>query len=262
MDSAPEPKYLRVTDAFGARNLATLSQDGSGPGVFWMQGFNSDMVSTKAAALAEWADDKGVALARFDYSGHGQSDGELADGTIGQWLADTHAAFTSLTIGPQVIVGSSMGGYLAMLLVRDLMAAGPETASRVKGLILIAPAWDMTERLMWAVFPEDVRQTIMIDGIWMRPSDYGDPYPITRALIEDGRQHLFGGKPWHPTCPVRILQGRLDPDVPYDHAAALLDMAGDGKADIELIEVPDGDHRLSRPQDLDLLIETVAAMRQ
>jgi pimeloyl-ACP methyl ester carboxylesterase len=259
MDISPKPTLMPVEDEHGSRRLATLTQAGSTPGVFWMQGFNSDMISTKATGLAEWATANGVALTRFDYSGHGQSDCKLPDGSISQWLADTVAVFDRLTEGPQVVIGSSMGGYLAMLLLRTLKARG-NLADRVKALILIAPAWDMTEELMWAQFPDDIRRTIETDGVWMRPSAYGDPYPITRKLIEDGRLHRFAGETWQPGVPVRILQGRLDPDVPYDHAAKLMDMASDG-SDIALIEVPDGDHRLSRPEDIELLIRTVETMR-
>lgn len=258
MESVSEPNMLSIDDSFGARRLATLSQAGASPGVFWMQGFNSDMISTKATALAEWAEANGVAITRFDYSGHGQSDCELADGSISQWLADTIAVFDHLTEGPQVVIGSSMGGYLAMLLLRALKARG-DLVDRIKALVLIAPAWDMTEQLMWAQFPDDIRRTIEVEGVWMRPSAYGDPYPITRKLIDDGRLHLFGGQDWEPGVPIRILQGRLDPDVPYAHAAKLMDMAAG--TDIEMIEVPDGDHRLSRAEDLELLIRTVEAVR-
>ncbi|MEM1306291.1 MAG: alpha/beta hydrolase [Pseudomonadota bacterium] len=259
MEAQP-PQFLSVSDAYGDRKLATLQTDGAAPGLFWMQGFMSDMVSTKAAALSEWSSAHGIQMTRFDYSGHGQSGGDFRKATVSQWLADSCAVFDALTSGPQIVIGSSMGGYLAMLLADAIAARGN---SRVVGLILIAPAWDMTEELMWAEFPEPVRAEVMSNGVWMRPSAYGDPYPITRDLIEDGRSHLYGGEPWSPGCPTRIIHGRLDPDVPFAHGVALREMiaAAAPDADVDLIEVPDGEHRLSRPQDLDLLIKTTRDLR-
>ncbi|MEO0673144.1 MAG: alpha/beta hydrolase [Pseudomonadota bacterium] len=249
-----KPQMITVGSGDDARDIALLHQPGSTPGIVWMQGFMSDMVSTKAAALADWAETSGAELTRFDYSGHGQSGGAFRDGTISRWLEESVAVFDRNTQGPQIVVGSSMGGYLAMLLERRI--ADPR---RVAGLVLIAPAWDMTEALMWAEFPEDVRAQLMSDGVWMRPSQYGEPYPITRGLIEDGRGHLLGDAPWRPNCPVRIIHGRLDPDVPFAHGAALVDKAFD--QDVRLIEVPDGEHRLSRPEDIALLIATIEALR-
>ncbi|MEO1719911.1 MAG: alpha/beta hydrolase [Pseudomonadota bacterium] len=239
MSNANVPTFLTLDDSFGARQIATLSQTGAEPGVFWMQGFMSDMVSTKAAALSEWAHENGIALTRFDYSGHGASGGEFTDATVSQWLADSLAVFDASTAGQQVVVGSSMGGYLAMLLA-DALAERAQQPSRVAALVLIAPAWDMTETLMWSEFPSEVREQIVREGKWLRPSAYGDPYPITRALIEDGRKHLYHGRPWSAGCPVRIIHGRHDPDVPFAHGEALRDMvrAADANADVELIEVP------------------------
>ncbi|MEO1265851.1 MAG: alpha/beta hydrolase [Pseudomonadota bacterium] len=249
------PQTLSVGSGALAREIAYLHHDGAGPGLVWMQGFMSDRVSTKAAALAERAERDGIALTRFDYSGHGQSGGAFTDGTISRWLEESRAVFEHVTSGPQIVIGSSMGGYLAMLLERQIA-----DANRIAGLVLIAPAWDMTEALMWDEFPADVREQVMETGVWMRPSAYGDPYPITRDLIADGRKHLFGDRAWQPACPVRIIQGRLDPDVPYDHVAKLLDKAAG--ADVTLTEVPDGEHRLSRPEDIALLIDTIETLRQ
>lgn len=257
MDEA-QSQLIDLDDAFGPRRLAAIIRDGATPGVVWMQGLKSDMVSTKAAALADWAETNDVALLRFDYSGHGQSGGDFAACTVSQWLADSIAAFQRTT-GDQVVVGSSMGGGLAMLLRTALQAAAPADADRIKGLVLIAPAWDMTEALMWAAFPDDVKETIQRDGVWLRPSQYGDPYPISRALIEDGRKHLLGDRAWTPGCPVTIIHGRLDPDVPFAHSERLI--AQSPNADIALIEVPDGEHRLSRPEDIALLIDTIERMR-
>lgn len=224
----------------------------------WLPGFKSEMTSTKVSALAEWAAANGATMTRLDYSGHGQSAGSIEESSISRWLEEVRTVFTSMTAGPQVIVGSSMGGYLALLLLRDLMATAPDEARRIAGLVLIAPAWDMSE-LMWSRFPESVRREIMTTGIYLRPSKYGDgPYPITRKLIEDGRRHLIGSAPFNPGCPVRILHGLLDPDVPWEHTLDLVaHLDGDWT---EVAAVPDGDHRLSRPEDIQLLLDTVGGL--
>lgn len=254
-----EPQFITVGEGTNARRIAYLRQDGTGVGVLWLQGFISDMLSTKATALAEWADDTGAALTRFDYTGHGQSGGDFEQATLSKWLEDTAAVFDRIAEGPQIVVGSSMGGYLAMLLQRMLARRDPAAENSIKGIVLIAPAWDMTDALMWASLPDQAKQKIQTRGIWLRPSEYGSPHPITRDLIEDGRHHLIGDSAWTPGCPVRIIHGRLDPDVPFEHSEKLLEkMRG---VDVELIEVTDGEHRLSRPQDLDLMIRTIEALR-
>jgi pimeloyl-ACP methyl ester carboxylesterase len=250
---------VEVGSGSDARRIATIIEPGALPGVMWLQGFNSEMVSLKATALHAWSSAHGVALTRFDYSGHGQSDGRFEDGTIGQWLDEAIAVFTRCTEGRQVVVGSSMGGYLALALTKQLMCDQPEEAARIKAVVLIAPAWDMTEELMWKRFPEDARRAIAAKGVFLRPSQYGDPYPITRRLIEDGRNHLIGQSPWDPGRPVRILHGRLDPDVPFAHSERLMQILTGH--DQRLIAIDDGEHRLSRPQDLDLLIATIEEVR-
>ena len=230
------------------RRIAALVQAGSSPGVFWLSGFKSDMVSSKATALAAWCGERGLAFTRFDYSGHGVSGGRFEDGTISRWLDETEAAFTQLTCGPQIVVGSSMGGYLALLLLRRLQAAQSPDLARLQALALIAPAWDMTEELMWQQFPPSVKATLTTDGVWLRPSQYGDPYPITRALIEDGRNHLLARKTFDPGRPIHILHGLLDPDVPWEHTLDLESfLAGNWT---RVTAIPDGEHRLSRPEDL------------
>ena len=216
------------------------------------------MVSTKATAVADWARDQGRDCLRFDYSGHGQSEGLFEDGTVSRWLEETRAAFSQLTQGPQVLVGSSMGGYIALLLLRALMAEAPEEAARIKGLVLIAPAWDMTEELMWKDFPASARAAVMEQGVWLRPSLYGDPYPITRRLIEDGRKHLLGRAPWDPGRPIHIMHGLLDPDVPWEHTLELESVLTGGW--VRVSAVPDGEHRLSRPEDLEMLLGIVEAL--
>jgi alpha-beta hydrolase superfamily lysophospholipase len=212
------------------------------------------MDSTKASALDEHCARRGQALLRFDYSGHGASGGRFEEGTISRWLEESLAVIRGATQGPQILAGSSMGGYLALLVARALAAAGE--AARLAGMVLIAPAVDFTEALMWANFPPDVRHAIEKDGAWARPSPYStEPYLITRALIEDGRRHLLLGATVRSACPVRILQGMRDEDVPYRHALTLVEhMAADP---VTLSLIKDGDHRLSRPQDLALLFEAV-----
>lgn len=232
--------------------IAFERQAGASPTFVWLGGFKSDMAGTKAAALAEWAHDRGQSLVRFDYSGHGRSGGRFEDGTISRWLGDALAVIDALTAGPLVLVGSSMGGWLALLAAR----ARPE---RVKALLLIAPAADFTERLLWASLPADARRQIEDTGRWERASAYDpEPYVITRALIEDGRKHLLMIGPIRFDGPVHILQGGRDPDVPAAHARALADLIQAPALTFELIE--DGDHRLSRPGDIARLMAAAAAL--
>jgi pimeloyl-ACP methyl ester carboxylesterase len=248
-------KFIDVGDGDDARALAVRAHDGAAPGLFWLGGFKSDMKGTKAAALARFAADKGRGLVRFDYSGHGESRGDFADGTIGRWLAESLAVFTAFCRGPQVVIGSSMGGWLALLLARELRRTHTPAAG-IAGMVLIAPAVDFTEELMWKKFPPAVRQAIETTGAWPRPSQYGqEPYLITRGLIEDGRRHLLLGGLIETGCPVRILQGVEDPDVPWGHAVELVSRLA--QDDVVLTLVKDGDHRLSRPEDLERLIAAV-----
>ncbi|WP_270938180.1 alpha/beta hydrolase [Falsiroseomonas oryzae] len=228
--------------------LAWARLPGAQPGVVFLPGFRSDMQGSKALALREHCAARGRALLRFDYSGHGESAGRFEDGTIGQWAADAIAVFDALTEGPQVLVGSSMGGWIALLLAR----ARPD---RVAGLIGIAPAPDFTETLMWPAFDAAQRAEIMERGVLHLPSQYGEPTPITRALIEDGPRHNLLHAPIPLRCPVRILHGMRDPDVPWRHALRLVEaLEGD---DVRLHLIKDGDHRLSRPEDLRLLAQTL-----
>lgn len=247
------PQFLTVGSGVAERRIACLVEPGAGdgrPGVVWFPGFKSEMTSTKASVLSEWATLRGVACTRFDYSGHGQSGGDFQEGTVGRWLEEAAAVFARLTAGPQVLVGSSMGGYIALLLLRQLKQM--QQAARVRALVLIAPAWDMTDRLMWNRFPESVRKSIQSDGVYLRPSQYGDePYAITRSLIEEGRHHLIGTAPFDPGCPVHVLHGLQDLDVPWEHTLDLVaHLSGDWTT---VSAVPDGDHRLSRPEDLERL---------
>ncbi len=252
------PKFLDVGTGADARRIAVRERAGAEPGVLWLGGFKSDMKGTKAAALDAWAERKGRACMRFDYSGHGESSGRFDEGTIGRWLEDALAVFERMR-GPQILVGSSMGGWLSLLLVRELTrraAAGHTLPASVAGLVLIAPAVDFTEELIWNNLPAAAKQEILENGRWTRPSEY-DPegYPITRALIEEGRNHLLLGGLIEVGCPVRILQGVQDLDVPWRHAAEL--SARLAHDDVVLTLVKDGDHRLSRPEDIDRLIAAI-----
>jgi len=238
-----------------ARHIAVRIREGAAPGLLWLGGFKSDMKGTKAAALDGWAGQQGRACIRFDYSGHGESGGDFADGTIGRWLEESAAVFERFAKGPQVLVGSSMGGWIALLLARELKAR--KTAGSVAGLVLIAPAADFTEELMWKKFSPEVKRQIETEGVWQRPSQYSEgPYPITRGLIEEGRKHLLLGGLIETGCPVRILQGVKDPDVPWQHTVELSSRLA--RDDVVLTLVKDGDHRLSRPEDIERLIAAVA----
>jgi pimeloyl-ACP methyl ester carboxylesterase len=255
--SDQEPAFIEVGEGAGRRRIAVRARAGSSPGVFWLGGFNSDMRGTKALALDEWAAAHGRACIRFDYSGHGESGGAFIDGTIGRWLEESLAVFEQFCRGPQVVIGSSMGGWMALLLARAIGKREGLSAS-LAGLVLIAPAPDFTEQLMWNGFSDEIRAEITTKGVWMRPSEYGDgtPYPITRALIEEGRNHLLLGSAIDVGCPVRILQGAQDPDVPWQHAFALVHRLP--AEDVVMTMIQDGDHRLSRPQDIARILAAVA----
>jgi pimeloyl-ACP methyl ester carboxylesterase len=249
------PAVIEVGKASDARRIAVRARTGGSPGLFWLGGFKSDMQGTKALALDAWAGTQNRACVRFDYSGHGESGGDFVDGTIGRWLEESVAVFERFCAGPQAVIGSSMGGWMALLLAREIARRQISRAS-LAGLVLIAPAPDFTEELMWKGFSPEVRQEIESKGAWLRPSEYDDPYPITRNLILEGRNHLLLGKAIEVGCPVRILQGAKDPDVPWRHAFALAHrLPAD---DVVLTMIQDGDHRLSRPQDIARIIAAVA----
>jgi pimeloyl-ACP methyl ester carboxylesterase len=249
---------LTIESPAPQRTIAVRAREGKSgnkaPGLFWLGGFKSDMKGNKAEALDRWADAQGRAYVRFDYSGHGESGGDFSEGTIGCWLEESVAVYRQFAHGPQVIIGSSMGGWLALLLTQTLRGRG---AAPIAGMVLIAPAVDFTEELMWKLFPEGIQREIDEKGFWMRPSLYGEgPYPITKRLIEEGRQHLLLGGLIETGCPVHILQGVQDPDVPWQHAHELVTHFA--RDDIVLTLVKDGDHRLSRPEDIERLIAAVS----
>jgi alpha-beta hydrolase superfamily lysophospholipase len=256
----PAPQFLDMISDKATRRIATLQQTGradSRPGIVWLQGLKSEMTSTKATHLATWCAAEGLGLTRFDYSGHGQSSGRFEDGTLSDWLEESAHVLATLTHGPQVLVGSSMGGFVTLLLARDLVARGD--VARLAGIVLIAPAWDMVSEVMLPRLSAEVKEAIARDGVWNRPSRYGDgPYPITRRFVEDGRRHAIKGTRLDPGCPIRILHGMEDPDVPWQHSLRLVDELG--ARDVRLTLIKDGEHRLSRPQDLALLTATIAEL--
>lgn len=239
------------------RDIAVLRRAGDTPGLFWLGGFKSEMTGSKATALAELGEKLGLGVTRFDYSGHGASAGEFTDGTISSWLEDALAVFAS-TVGPQIVIGSSMGGWLALLLNKALRAATGE--NRVQAMVLIAPAVDMTEDLMRARFTPEEVHTLHMHGRIEQPSDYSDePYVLTEDLIADGAKHLLFGKGSIVAgCPVVILQGGKDPDVPPEHALHLLAHLTLDPVTFTLI--PDGNHSLSRDEDLEKLCEVVTRL--
>jgi pimeloyl-ACP methyl ester carboxylesterase len=244
------PQSLEIIKDDGVR-IAALVRAGSGPGIVWLNGFKSVMMGTKAQAVDGWAAENGRACVRFDYFGHGASSGDFRDGTVSRWLDDSLTVIDRLSRGRQILVGSSMGAWLAL----HCALARPD---RISGVLLVAPAVDFTERLLWDTFPPEVRRQIERDGEWLRPSQYdAESYPITRRLIEDGRRHLLLGAPITLSSPVRILQGMADPDVPWRHAMLVLERLG---PDTELTLVKSGDHRLSRSHDLGLLLRTLSAI--
>lgn len=231
--------------------LAWAQLPGRGPTVVFLPGFRSDMQGSKAVAVRDFCASRGQACLRLDYSGHGASDGVFTAGTISRWAADARAVISARTDGPLILIGSSMGGWIALLLARQL-------GDRIAGFIGIAAAPDFTETLMWDCMAPGEQQALMTEGQILVPSAYGDPTPITRALIDDGRDQLVLTGPIALTAPVRLLQGQEDPDVPWETALKLA--ATVTGADVEVVLIKDGDHRLSRPADLALLLRTLGAL--
>lgn len=247
---------ITVGAGAGRREIAVRIRAGEGRPVVWLGGFRSDMRATKATALDGWATRRGRPLVRFDYTGHGESGGVFADAVVSTWVEDALAVLERFADDQPVLVGSSMGGWVTCLAVRERLNQG---RSGPAGIVLIAPALDFTHDLMWEAFPEEVRAEIEQRGVWYRETAYApEPYPITRALIEDGRRNCMLDGPVDPGCPVHILQGMNDPDVPWAHALKTVDRLPDQGTVLTLIK--DGDHRLSRPQDIDLMLRTVDAI--
>ena len=253
--TARAPDLIEVDNT----RIALRYQDGTEPGVVWLGGYKSDMLGTKAETLARWAAGEARSFLRHDYSGHGESGGRFADGTISKWLGESLAVFHQFTRGPQVLVGSSMGAWIALRMNAELNKTGE--GDRVTGLVLLAPAPDFTAELVELSLSEAQRKDLAEKGYFEEPSEYSpEPYIYTRALIEDGRQNLVMTGPIHTHCPVHIIQGLVDSDVPHSHALKLMSLFTADDATLSL--VPDGDHRLSRPEDLELMTRTVGEMIQ
>jgi pimeloyl-ACP methyl ester carboxylesterase len=231
--------------------LAWIKLDGAGPVVVFLPGFRSDMTGDKATALAKFCASRGYAMLRFDYSGHGASSGRFEDGTIGIWAQDALTVLDRLTEGKVILIGSSMGGWLALL-------TALQRPDRIAAIVGVAAAPDFTERLMWDAMTFEERARLMRDGILRVPSQYGEPTLITRALIEDGRAHLLLDSPIPLDCKVRLLHGQADPDVPWETALRIAERVA--SPDVRITFIKDGDHRLSRPGDLAVLRRTVAAL--
>ncbi len=227
------------------------------PGLIWLGGYRSDMEGTKAIALEAFAVEHGLACTRFDYSGHGQSGGDFKLGTISRWLEESLAVVNQFTSGPQILIGSSMGAWIALRLVQELQKAGQ--MDRVIGMLLLAPAPDFTSELHEPLLTDAQKQDLIEKGYVEEPTPYGpEPNIFTRALFEDGRKNSVLTGTINTGCPVHIVQGMEDPDVPYTHALRLVDhLPAD---DVVLTLVRDGDHRLSRPGDITLMLNALSQM--
>ncbi len=241
-----------ATAEMAEQKIAYEQMAGNGPGVIFCGGFRSDMGGTKAMALADWAQATGRAYTRFDWFGHGQSSGAFTDGTMSHWRGDLPCLLDNICDDRQILIGSSFGGWLSLMAALDR----PE---KISALVLIAPAVDMTERLMWARFSDKARAKLMAEGLIYDPSEY-DPegYPITRALIEDGRSHLMLDDKIEINVPVRILHGQQDDAVPWQLSLELAAQLTGQNVELHLMK--NGDHRLSEPHEIDRLIELIEAL--
>jgi pimeloyl-ACP methyl ester carboxylesterase len=250
-DAAANKDAGILTRTDGA-TIAYHKSDGAGPGIVFMGGFRSDMSGTKAVALEDHCRRANRAFVRFDYFGHGLSSGDFTEGTIGRWAEDAICGLDEVTDGPQILIGSSMGGWIMLL-------AALARADRVAALIGIAAAPDFTETLMWQRYPEEVRETLRRDGIYFQPTPYEEgPYAITMQLIEESRQHLLLDRAIDIRCPVHLIQGMKDDAVPWRHALAISENLASEQVTVTLIK--DGDHRLSRDEDLARLTRAVDAL--
>jgi pimeloyl-ACP methyl ester carboxylesterase len=247
------PEFLSVSGI----SIAVRRVAGAVPGVVWLGGYRSDMLGTKAETLSDWACANGRAFLRYDYSGHGESGGAFPDGTISTWLAESLAVFEAFSKGPQILVGSSMGAWVALRMAQELRKAG--RGDRVGGLVLLAPAPDFTSELIEPALSVAHKQDLEHQGYFEEPSEYSpEPNIYTRALIEDGRVNRVMTGPIDTHCPVHVIQGMADPDVPHEHALKLVSLLP--ADDVTLSLVPGGDHRLSRPRDLDLMVRAVESV--
>ncbi len=247
----------RHTIAVDGAEIAVRTVAGDSPGLHWLGGYRSDMTGTKAQALAAWAATNSHAFCRHDYSGHGASGGRFADGTISRWLAESLAVFDRFTTGPQILVGSSMGAWIALRMAQELGRRGE--AGRLAGMLLLAPAPDFTSELVEPALTDSERQALATQGYFEEVSEYSpEPNIYTRDLIEDGRANRVLSGIIDTRCPVHIIQGMADPDVPHTHALRLVEhLPAD---DVTLSLVKDGDHRLSRPQDIEMILSAAQSL--
>lgn len=238
----------------GGTAIAVRRRAGSAPGLMWLGGYRSDMRGTKAAAFDEWAANNGHAMLRHDYSGHGESEGAFADGTISLWTRQSLAVLRQFGAERQILIGSSMGAWVALRMSQLLRDAGEH--GRIAGILLLAPAPDFTTELIEPRLSADQRRDLDRQGYFTEPSEYSpEPNVYTRALIEDGRINRVMTGPIDTHCPVQIIQGMKDPDVPHTLALKLVSCLPADNVTLSL--VPDGDHRLSRPQDIQLMLRAV-----
>lgn len=260
-DNQPQPQFISVGSATDSRDIAIVTRAAApgnqGPALVWLGGYRSDMSGTKAVELDALAGRLGLACIRIDYSGHGRSGGEFHDGTISRWLEEALSVLDTVRPSSVVLVGSSMGGWIALRLVQELRRQ--KSSITVEGLALIAPAPDFTSDLIEPMLGEAERQSLETRGYFEEFSEYSpEPNIYTRALLEDGRANRVLTGIIDTGCPVHILQGMLDPDVPYAHALKLMEhLPAD---DVVLTLIRDGDHRLSRPQDIDRMVVAVTAL--
>jgi len=251
------PQKITVGKANSQREIAVRQRMGSNPGLVWLGGYRSDMIGTKAEALDTYATDKGLSCLRHDYSGHGESGGKFIDGTISRWLEESLAVFEQFSKGPQILVGSSMGAWVALRMAQELVALGK--TDRLQGLLLLAPAPDFTHELMMPQLSDEMKADLETKGYMEEPSEYSDePNIFTMALFDDGEKNRVMTGPINTGCPVHILQGMQDPDVPYQHAMRLCEFLPSDNVTMTLVK--DGDHRLSREQDISLILKTLERM--
>lgn len=242
--------FLELGSGGERRRIAIRKRAGHAPGLFWLGGYRSDMLGGKAEAFDKWAAEQGRACCRFDYSGHGESEGAFSDGTISRWLEESLGVFDSETKGPQILIGSSMGAWIALRMCQELNRAGK--GERLHGVLLIAPAPDFTHELMMPRLSGEQKRRLAEDGLLTEPSEYSDePSIYTRALFEDGEKNRVMTGLIDTGCPVQIVQGMADPDVPYTHALKLAEFLPAENVTMTLVK--DGDHRLSRPEDIELM---------
>lgn len=257
-NSDAEPDYLDVGNGVDKRRIAMrilpAARGKSPPTLVWLGGYRSDMAGTKAVELERHAEKTGAACIRFDYSGHGLSDGTFADGTISRWLEESLAVIGHVNPERMVLIGSSMGGWVALRLIAELRARGQ--GGRIAGLVLIAPAPDFTSELIEPNLTDAERASLAERGYFEEPTPYGpDPNIYTARLLEDGRKNRVLQGIIETGCPVHILQGMRDPDVPYGHALKLMEHLPSD--DVVMTLIRDGDHRLSRPEDIERMLAAV-----